>query len=106
MDISIIKLKLGLTDDSEKDNLLMVLLDDAIDYMKTYIETDTIPVQLQFIAEEVAIKRYRRIGSEGISTEKIDVLSTSYKSDDFYEYKPLMKLYKNNNVKVKKLRTL
>lgn len=106
MDISIIKLKLGLTDDSEKDNLLMVLLNDAIDYMKTYIETDTIPVQLQFIAEEVAIKRYRRIGSEGISTEKIDVLSTSYKSDDFYEYKPLMKLYKNNNVKVKKLRTL
>lgn len=106
MDISIIKLKLGLTEDSEKDNLLMVLLNDAIDYMKTYIETDIIPEQLQFIAEEVAIKRYRRIGSEGISTEKIDVLSTSYKSDDFYEYKPLMKLYKNSNVKVKKLRTL
>lgn len=106
MDISIIKLKLGLTEDSEKDNLLMVLLNDAIDYMKTYIEIDTIPEQLQFIAEEVAIKRYRRIGSEGISTEKIDVLSTSYKSDDFYEYKPLMKLYKNNKVKVKKLRTL
>lgn len=106
MDISIIKLKLGLTEDSEKDDLLMVLLNDAIDYMKIYIEADTIPVQLQFIAEEVAIKRYRRIGSEGISTEKIDVLSTSYKSDDFYEYKPLMKLYKNNNVKVKKLRTL
>ena len=106
MDISIIKLKLGLTEDSEQDNLLRILLNDAIDYMKVYIETDSIPKQLQFIAEEVAIKRYRRIGSEGISTEKIDVLSTSYKSDDFYEYKPLMKLYKNNNVKVKKLRTL
>lgn len=106
MDISIIKLKLGLIADDSQDDLLAILLSDAINYMMTYIETDTIPKQLEFIAEEVAIKRYRRIGSEGISTEKIDVLSTSYKSDDFYEYKPLMKLYKNNNVKVKKLRTL
>ncbi len=106
MDIQNIKLKLGLTADDEQDNLIYVLLVDAINYMKVYIETDIIPDELNFIAEEVAIKRYRRIGSEGISTEKIDVLSTSYKSDDFYEYKPLMKLYKNNKVKVKKLRTL
>ena len=106
MDISIIKLKLGLTADDSQDDLLAILLSDAINYMKVYIETDTIPEQLEFIAEEVAIKRYRKIGSEGISTEKIDVLSTSYKSDDFYEYKPLMKLYKDKNIKVKKLRTL
>ena len=107
MDIQNIKLKLGLSNtDHEQDALLGVLLSNAMSYMKVYIETDEIPKELEFIAEEVAIKRYRRIGSEGISTEKIDVLSTSYKSDDFYEYKPLMKLYKNNKVKVKKLRTL
>ena len=106
MDIYIIKLKLGLIDDNGQDDLLAILLTDAINYMKVYIETDIIPNELGFIAEEVAIKRYRKIGSEGISTEKIDVLSTSYKSDDFYEYKPLMKLYKDKNVKVKKLRTL
>ena len=105
MNLDRIKLKLGITD-NEKDDLLMVLLGDAQDYMSIYIESKEIPTELEFIAEEVAIKRYRRIGSEGISTEKIDVLSTSYKSDDFYEYKPLMKLYKNSNVKVKKLRTL
>lgn len=106
MDISNIKLKLGLTADNSQNDLLDILLSDAVNYMMTYIETGAIPKQLEFIAEEVAIKRYRRIGSEGISTEKIDVLSTSYKSDDFYEYKPLMELYKNNNVKVKRLRTL
>lgn len=100
-----IKLKLGITD-KEQDDLLMVLLGDAKDYMSIYIESKEIPAELEFIIEEVTIKRYRKLGSEGISTEKIDVLSTSYKSDDFYEYKPLMKLYKNNNVKIRKLRTL
>lgn len=106
MDISNIKLKLGLTEDSSEDKLLTVLLSDAANYISIYLEGNEIPTELEFIAEEVAIKRYRRLGSEGISTEKIDVLSTSYKSDDFYEYKPLLKQYKANNTRIKKLRML
>lgn len=106
MDISKIKIKLGLQADGSQDELLAILLSDAINYMSVYIESPTIPTELEFIAEEVAIKRYRRLGSEGISTEKIDVLSTSYKSDDFYEYKPLLKQYKANNTRIKKLRML
>ena len=47
------------------------------------------------IDEEVAIKRYRRIGSEGIETEKVDVLSTTYNTEnDFNEYLPIMNTYK------------
>lgn len=106
MDISNLKVKLGLQSDNSQDNLLAILLSDAVNYMSVYLETTTIPAELEFIAEEVAIKRYRRLGSEGISTEKIDVLSTSYKSDDFYEYKPLLKQYRANNTRIKKLRML
>lgn len=105
MDISKIKIKLGLADNSQ-DELLAILLLDATNYMQVYLETPTIPWELEFIAEEVTIKRYRRIGAEGISTEKIDVLSTTYKSDDFYEYKPLMKQYRANNTRIKRLRML
>ena len=105
MDISKIKIKLGLADNSQ-DELLAILLSDATNYMQVYLETQTIPWELEFIAEEVTIKRYRRIGAEGISTEKIDVLSTTYKSDDFYEYKPLMKQYRANNTRIKRLRML
>ena len=102
MDISKIKIKLGLADNSQ-DELLAILLSDATNYMQVYLETPTIPWELEFIAEEVTIKRYRRIGAEGISTEKIDVLSTTYKSDD---YKPLMKQYRANNTRIKRLRML
>ena len=106
MDISKIKIKLGLQSDDSQDELLAILLSDAINYMSVYIESTEIPTELEFIAEEVAIKRYRRLGSEGISTEKIDVLSTTYNTNDFSEYKPLMTQYKGNHTRIKKLRTL
>mgnify|MGYP000802862831 CR=1 FL=1 len=54
MDISKIKIKLGLADDSQ-DELLDILLSDATNYMQVYLETPTIPWELEFIAEEVAL---------------------------------------------------
>ncbi|WP_343336979.1 hypothetical protein TPELB_21170 [Terrisporobacter petrolearius] len=98
MNLDNIKLKLGITDNKE-DDLLTILLYDAINYMKVYLQADIIPIELEFIAEEVSIKRYRRIGSECISTEKVDVLSTSYKSNDFSDYYNLMNIYKKKTKK-------
>lgn len=100
MDLTNLKIKLGLEDDSE-DTLLTILLTDAINYMVVYIG-EQIPNELEFIAEEVAIKRYRRIGSEGINVEKVDVLSTTYNTEnDFKEYLPIMDKYKSRMTKGK-----
>ena len=64
--------------------------------MMIYFDGD-IPTELQFIMENVAVKKYRRLGAEGISIEKIDVLSTTYETgDDFAEYIPIMTKYKEN----------
>lgn len=108
MDISNLKLKLGLTEDSSEDNLLAVLLSDALNYISVYLEGNTVPRELEYIAEEVAIKRYRRVGAEGITTEKIDVLSTTYTTDDFSDFLGILALYKKDNIqsKSKKLRML
>lgn len=96
MDLTNIRLKLGIQDESE-DELLAVLLTDAMNYMLVYLGKAEIPKELEFIAEEVAIKRYRRIGSEGITVEKIDVLSTTYETNDFAEYLPLMTHYRKKS---------
>ena len=108
MDIQRLKLKLGLTEDSSEDMLLTVLFSDAASYISIYLEGNEIPANLEYIAEEVAIKRYRRIGAEGITIEKIDVLSTTYSTDDFKEYLSILDLYKKNNIhsKSRKLRML
>lgn len=89
-----IKIKLSITDDLENE-LLSLLLNDAITYMMIYFDGN-IPTTLQFIMENVAVKKYRRIGAEGISIEKIDVLTTTYETgDDFAEYLGIMKMHKN-----------
>ena len=96
-----VKIKLSITDD-EQDELLAALCEDAYDYMCIYFDCDRDsddnympPIQLQFVLESVVIKRYRRIGAEGIVIEKIDVLSTTYESgDDFAEYMTIMNQYK------------
>ena len=96
-----VKIKLSITDE-EQEELLAVLCEDAYDYMCIFFDCDRDsddnympPIQLQFVLESVVIKRYRRIGAEGIAIEKIDVLSTTYESgDDFAEYMSIMNQYK------------
>lgn len=93
-----IKIKLSLTDD-ESDELLEVLSNDAYSYMTIYLDKE-VPQELQFILEAVVIKRFRRIGAEGIAIEKIDVLTTTYEvGDDFAEYHNIMNRYKRNKSK-------
>lgn len=104
-----IKVKLGIVnnednmyDESDEDLLLETLCNDAYNYMYVFFDCDPnsndnndVPTQLQFVLESVVIKRYRRIGAEGIAIEKIDVLSTTYESgDDFAEYMSIMNQYK------------
>ena len=88
-----------------QDDLLTALCNDAYYYMCVYFDCDSKstdkskrypPIQLQFVLENVVVKRYRRLGAEGISIEKIDVLSTTYEGgDDFAEYFDIMQRYKN-----------
>lgn len=89
-------------EDEQQDALLTALMDDAYEYMYIFFDCDEdsednydVPAQLRFVLEGVVIKRYRRIGAEGILIEKIDVLSTTYESgDDFAEYMTIMNQYK------------
>lgn len=98
-----VKIKLSIDEENtEQDTLLAALCEDAYDYMYLFFDCDPDsdnnnmpPIQLQFVLESVVIKRYRRIGAEGIAIEKIDVLSTTYESgDDFAEYMTIMNQYK------------
>ena len=107
MDLERIKVILDLVDDESKDTLLTVLLENAINTIVVYLGVDIFPAPLNFIAEELTVSRYRKIGAEGISTEKIDEISTTYSVNDLARYKDVLNLYKDNNgLSGKKLKTL
>lgn len=105
MNLDNVKIVLEIEDDS-KDELLITLLTNAANYIKLAIDSDKVPEELFFIAEEVCVKRYRKLGGEGISTEKVDCLSTTYVQDDFQQYKKLLSSYKDKHTDPKKLRLI
>ena len=106
MTLDNIKVLLSLTDDSSQDKLLTVLLNNAVSTIILYLGVEDIPDELTFIAEQMTVIKYRRIGAEGIDTEKIDVLSTKYIADDLKPFISMLDRYKDNNLGGRRLRML
>ena len=106
MTLDNIKVLLSLSDDNSQDELLAILLDNACGTICLYLNVQTIPDELVFIAEQMAVIKYRRIGAEGIDTEKIDVLSTKYIADDLKPFISMLDRYKDNNLGGRRLRML
>ena len=62
----------------EEKARLVVFYEDAKTLVRLKVKKAECPLELLFIAEDVAIAKYNRIGSEGISQESVDVVSTTY----------------------------
>ncbi|MBP3931718.1 MAG: phage head-tail connector protein [Peptostreptococcaceae bacterium] len=96
-----IKTLLGVTDN---DELIYEITELTKSKILNYINETELPNELEFVLVELAIQRYNRIGSEGISSESVDGKSVSY-DDDFENYKPYLDdyIYKNGTNKGFKL---
>lgn len=82
-----VKTMLSITDNKQDDiikniinNTEQRLLVKLPDHLKE------VPDKLNFIVEEVAIKRFNRIGAEGMSTESVDGRTNTFINGDFDEY--------------------
>ena len=106
MPLDNIKVLLSLTDDDSQDEMLGILYDNAVSTILLFLGIRRMPSELSFIAEQMTVVKYRRVGAEGINTEKIDVLSTKYENDDLKPFKELLLQYKSNNLGGRRLRML
>ncbi len=97
MTLDNIKVLLSLTEDDSQDEILAILLLNASRMICVYLGIDELPSTLDFVAEDMAIVKYRKLGAEGIKQEKIDVLSTTYVTNDLEPYKAILNQYKDNN---------
>lgn len=80
-----VKTLLGLTD-TLQDKLLTVIQELTEAHFRAYSGQDVVPVDLEYIITEVMVKRFNRIGSEGLSSQSVEGLSMSFAQDDFAEY--------------------
>ena len=82
-----VKTLLSITD-NEQDELLKKIIENTEKRLLTFLPPDkqVVPQRLDFIIEEVAVKRYNRVGAEGMTSETLDGHSTKFQDDDFDEF--------------------
>lgn len=85
-----IKRRLGIpADDTNEDDLLADLIEDAEGYFKLLTSSSIIEHKYQFMIENVVYKLYGRKGSEGVTSETVDGYSVTYQEWDNL-FKPYM----------------
>ncbi|MFI3545158.1 phage head-tail connector protein [Mammaliicoccus sciuri] len=100
-----VKIILGIKDNLQ-DDLLNLIINRSEQKLISYFPKDVIevPERFQYIIEEVSIKRFNRIGAEGMTSESVDGRSNTFQDNDFDEYLPLIenfyKVSKNSRGKI------
>lgn len=102
-----IKRRIGLHD-QKQDEQLKEIIKGCEERLLSMLPRDqeSIPSKLEFIVKEVAVKRYNRIGAEGMKSESVDGRNNSYESNDFEEYQDIIDNYFNNGANSKKGRAM
>ena len=88
IDIMPVKVLLGIeATDETLDTLLHLLKKNAQTIIKFEIRSTTFPTDLDFIADELTIKRYNKITSEGYTNETLSSRNVTFESDMLEEYR-------------------
>lgn len=87
---------------ADKTPQLEVIIDIQYDALLAKIVSDSVPQSLEYIVLETSIARYNRLGSEGLSSEGIDVISQSFVEDLFEPYLADIDKYNKDSSKLAK----
>lgn len=74
--LSRIKTMLGIGDDLQ-DDLLGVLVSNVSSHLSSLLGKE-IPEHLEFIVEEITVRRFNRIGTEGMQSESVEGHSITF----------------------------
>lgn len=96
-----IRLMLDQRDEANDDQLKAILkLTQA--RLLVLLGVQTVPEELSYILVEVAIKRFNRIGSEGVASHSIEGESMTFTDDDFAPFEDDMQAWRSKQHDQKK----
>ncbi|AXY24910.1 phage head-tail adapter protein [Suicoccus acidiformans] len=87
-----VKLLLGIKD-AEQDELIKLIENLTVSHFVAYINKELVPPECDFIITEVMVKRFNRIGSEGLTNQSVEGLSQTFSAHDFEEYDTFLSRY-------------
>lgn len=73
------------------DELQDVMITDILNITEARLKrklntTESIPSEMEYIVIEVSIKRFNRIGAEGMTKKTLEGLTQEFSEDDFKEF--------------------
>lgn len=89
-----IKTLLGI-EDTLQDDVLDIIIENVSKHLKAMIGKE-IPEELNFIVEEITIRRFNRLGTEGAKSESVEGHSVTYYDlkDEFTPYQDVINYHK------------
>ena len=98
-----LKILLGIPEsDNTLDPKLNLILSSTTNRLKALLGGQDPPEELGYIVTDVAVIRYNRIGSEGLSSHSVEGESLSFSDDDFAGYREDIQTYLDNQKKSKR----
>lgn len=98
-----LKILLGIPEsDTSQDEKLNLILSGVTSRLKALLGGQDPPEELNYIITDVAVIRFNRIGSEGLSSHTVEGESQSFSDDDFAGYREDIQTYLDNQKKSKK----
>ena len=96
-----IKIILGITDDA-LDSQLNIIVANTTSRLKMLLGGLDVPESLHYVVTEVSVKRFNRIGSEGLASHTVEGESLSFTDDDFAEFAGDIQAYLDSVAEAKK----
>ncbi|MEN2467947.1 phage head-tail connector protein [Ornithinibacillus sp. JPR2-1] len=92
-----IKTLLNIQDDLQ-DAVLDILIENVTSHLKALLGKE-VPTELQFIIVEIVIRRYNRLGAEGMKSETVEGHKTDFYDlkDEFVPYQDIIEAHKESN---------
>lgn len=79
------------------DDKLAVIERRTKERLSSLLESEEVPEKLEYISYEVTLKRFNRIGQEGMSSYTQEGLSMAFPDSDFSEYQQEIDDYVKKN---------
>lgn len=96
-----IKIILGIADNA-LDSQLNIIIANTKARLKMLLGGLGVPESLNYVVTEVSVKRFNRIGSEGITSHTVEGESMSFTDDDFAEFAGDIQAYLDSVAAAKK----
>ncbi|QDI90215.1 phage head-tail connector protein [Salicibibacter halophilus] len=86
-----IKTLVGLEDDKQ-DAQIGVIIEGISNHLLYLLEKDEVPERLRYIVVEIGVRRYNRLGSEGMQQDSVEGHSVSFydPEKDFEPYQSII----------------